>query len=139
MATLEEHSSKLSVMKNYLYSKALYQQLQDWESWLSTCRKNLQNFKTIQEELKILRPIFSYDQIGKQLPVEVSEFESIDNSWKNLMKKVWEHTKLAEFMKNPKITEMIEEICKKIDVVKRGIQLFLSTIRSEFPRFYFVK
>ena len=122
-----------------MYSKALYQQLQDLESWLSTCRKNLQNFKTIQEELKILRPIFSYDQIGKQLPVEVSEFESIDNSWKNLMKKVWEHTKLAEFMKNPKITEMIEEICKKIDVVKRGIQLFLSTIRSEFPRFYFVK
>lgn len=36
-------------MKNYLYSKALYQQLQDWELWLVLCKKNIYNLYNIQK------------------------------------------------------------------------------------------
>lgn len=33
---------------------------------------------------------------------------------------------------------MIEELIKKIEMVKRGVPLFLMAKRSEFPRFYFI-
>lgn len=41
-------------------------------------------------------------------------------------------------MKSPKVSEMIEELLKKIEVLKRGLPLFLMAKRAEFPRFYFV-
>ena len=63
-------------MKNYIYSKILYQQLQEWEQWLTAVINIFNIFIKAQNELKVLKALFSDDSIAKKFPSENSEFEA---------------------------------------------------------------
>ena len=47
-------------MKNYIYSKILYQQLQEWETWLASTAQMLKSLLLIQAEMHVLKPLFCY-------------------------------------------------------------------------------
>ena len=44
--------------------------------------------------MKVLKPMFGYESMAKQQPIEHSEFEAIEGGWKSLSKKIWEHSKI---------------------------------------------
>lgn len=78
------------------------------------------------------------DEISKLLPIESTEYDSIENIWKSVIKKILEQPKVTEFFKNQKMPEIIEEIGKKADFIRNSFNSYLNLKRIEFNRLYFV-
>lgn len=64
------------------------QMLGEWESWLVNGRKILVGFRASQEKFMVVRSIFKMEEIGKILPIESTEYDSIENIWKSVIKKI---------------------------------------------------
>ena len=62
--------------------------LGEWESWLVNERKILVGFRASQEKCMVVRSIFKMEEIGKILPIESTEYDSIENIWKSVIKKI---------------------------------------------------
>lgn len=72
-----------------------------------------------------LEPVFSSPDIVKHLPVEQSEFETVDNSWKSIMKRVCEQPRVVEFTKNRKMLDIFQESTQKLELVQKGLNSYL--------------
>ena len=85
---MEYQITKTVILKNSPFSKALVTLLTEWENWLINAKKILSGFRSSQEKFKIVRSIFKMDEISKLLPIESTEFDSIENIWKSVIKKI---------------------------------------------------
>ncbi len=135
---VEYQITKTVILKNSPFSKALVTLLNEWENWLINGQKILSGFRSSQEKFKIVRNIFKMDEISKLLPLESTEFDSIQNIWKSVIKKILQQPKITEFFKSQKIPDIIEEIGKKADFIKNSFNSYLNLKRSEFTRLHFM-
>lgn len=126
---IEHHLTKTLILKNSPFSKALVQMLTDWETWLINGRKILTAFRTSQSKFMTVRSIFKMEEINKILPIESTEYDSIENIWKSVIKKILEQPKVTEFFKSQKMPEIIEEIGKKADFIRNSFNTYLNLKR----------
>jgi dynein heavy chain, axonemal len=95
LALIEQHLTKTVILKNSPFSKALVVLLSDWENWLLNGRKMLSGFLAAQRKFIEVRAIFRMDEINKLLPIESTEYDSIENIWKSVVKKILDHPRVS--------------------------------------------
>ena len=116
----------------------LRERITEWESWLKYTQDVFDYWVKVQSVWLYLEPVFSSEDIMKQMPVEGAKFKEVDNNWRIVMSKINANPKINEVMKNKKLLDNFKEANDALDIVQKGLNSYLDSKRTAFPRFYFL-
>ena len=87
---------------------------------------------------RYLEPIFSSEDIMKQMPVEGAKFKNVDKSWRDILEKCIEDPKALIVFKQQGMLERFKLCNQQLEEVQKGLNDYLETKRLYFPRFFFL-
>ena len=85
-----------------------------------------------------LEPIFSSDDIMRQLPTEGKRFVGVDRTWRKLLQGAANDPDAIAFCKTPRLLPAFAESNQMLETVQKGLAEYLETKRAAFARFYFL-
>jgi len=83
---LDDHLIKTQTMKGSPYAKVFYDEICVWENRLIRTQEGLETWLKVQVAWMALEPVFSSDDIMKQMAKEGTKFKEVDAVWKVIMK-----------------------------------------------------
>ncbi|CAN0548933.1 unnamed protein product, partial [Ectocarpus sp. 12 AP-2014] len=98
----------------------------------------MDNWLKMQATWLYLEPIFSSDDIMRQMPVEGRLFQSVDQTWREHMQKTFEDPAVLSVARRQGFLQALQDANAKLDVIQKGLNDYLETKRLAFPRFYFL-
>uniref|UniRef100_A0A8C7MG37 Dynein axonemal heavy chain 1 n=1 Tax=Oncorhynchus kisutch TaxID=8019 RepID=A0A8C7MG37_ONCKI len=124
---LDDHIVMTQSMSFSPYKKPFEERISTWESKLRMTQDVLEEWLTCQRSWLYLEPIFSSDDINRQLPVEGKRYQTMDHIMLRLTS----------------IRFSVDTECKLnvyclLELVQKGLSDYLETKRGSFPRFYFL-
>uniref|UniRef100_A0A8C2TLH0 Dynein axonemal heavy chain 1 n=1 Tax=Coturnix japonica TaxID=93934 RepID=A0A8C2TLH0_COTJA len=130
---LDDHIVMTQSMSFSPFKKHFEERMNTWENKLKMTQDVLDEWLNCQCSWLYLEPIFSSEDIKRQLPEESERFDVVDKDWRIVMKKANE---------NPEVSALIKAHLKKcnklLELVQKGLSEYLETKRGAFPRFYFL-
>ncbi len=138
-ALLDDHIIKTQTIQGKSYVKPIAQACKEWEMQLKNAQNVLDGWLSCQRMWLYLEPIFSSDDIMRQLPVEASRFKGVDAMWRFTMSGAHQN---PNFMVQTNPTKNLEEKMKasnaNLEEIQKGLSDYLETKRLYFPRFFFL-
>ena len=99
---------------------------------------NLEVWLKLQVVWMYLEPVFKSDDIIKQMPAYGQMFREVDRAWDNLMKKVQANDAALVVIEIEGLNKILKDNHDKVEEVTKGLNQYLESKRSQFPRFYFL-
>uniref|UniRef100_A0A803TP24 Dynein axonemal heavy chain 1 n=1 Tax=Anolis carolinensis TaxID=28377 RepID=A0A803TP24_ANOCA len=118
---LDDHIVMTQSMSFSPFKKPFEDRINTWENKLKMTQDVLEEWLTCQRSWLYLEPIFSSEDINRQLPVE--RFKAVI---------------VINVCPDPRLLEKLRECNKLLDLVQKGLSEYLETKRGAFPRFYFL-
>ncbi|CCI40158.1 unnamed protein product [Albugo candida] len=138
-AKLEEHLNSLSSMKQSPFYRVFADLALNWEEKLNRVKSILDAWIDVQRRWVYLEGIFfGSADIKQQLPKEYMRFQSIDNEFMTMMKRVAQKPQILEVANIPNLLHTLERQQEMMGNVQRALGEYLERQRATFPRFYFV-
>jgi dynein heavy chain len=137
-AALDDHIIKTQTMKGSPYAKFMLDEIADWEKVLNDTQENLDMWLKVQAVWMYLEPVFSSDDIINQMPVEGRNFKEVNISWHNLMNQIHDNPSALDVIKIETLGETLRLANAKLEKVQKGLNEYLESKRTLFPRFYFL-
>nr|KAG5711096.1 hypothetical protein BaRGS_004740 [Batillaria attramentaria] len=144
---LDDHIVMTQSMSFSPYKASFEARLTKWENTLRTTQDVIDEWTTCQRSWMYLEPIFSSDDITRQLPVESKRYQTMERIWHKVMKKAYKEPKLDNNLLLPQVIELcpdqglLKNLCEcneLLEQVQKGLSEYLETKRNSFPRFYFL-
>ncbi|NWX92741.1 DYH1 protein, partial [Nothoprocta pentlandii] len=135
---LDDHIVMTQSMSFSPYKKPFEERMNTWESKLKMTQDVLEEWLNCQRSWLYLEPIFSSEDINRQLPVESSRYQAMDRIWRTIMKNAKENPEVISLCPDPKLLENLRKCNQLLELVQKGLSDYLETKRSAFPRFYFL-
>ncbi|XP_066453022.1 dynein axonemal heavy chain 1 isoform X2 [Eleutherodactylus coqui] len=135
---LDDHIVMTQSMSFSPYKKPFEDRISSWESKLQLTQDVLEEWLTCQRSWLYLEPIFSSDDINRQLPVESKRYQTMERTWKKIMRNAEENKQVISLCPDPRLLESLRECNKLLELVQKGLSEYLETKRGAFPRFYFL-
>eukprot|EP00903_Cladosiphon_okamuranus_P016611 g15323.t1 len=135
---LDDHIVKTQAMRGSRYIGPFLDRIVDWEKTLNDLQEIMDNWLKMQATWLYLEPIFSSDDIMRQMPVEGRLFQSVDQTWREHMQKTFEDPAVLSVARRQGFLEALLDANAKLDVIQKGLNDYLETKRLAFPRFYFL-
>jgi dynein heavy chain, axonemal len=136
---LDDHIVKTQTMRGSPYIEPIEAECKHWEYKLKYGQSMLDALITCQRTWMYLEPIFSSEDIVKQLPTEARRFNGVDSLWRKTMN---EYLQDPNFMTQAEPDKRLEEKLKraneKLEEITKGLNDYLETKRLYFPRFFFL-
>ena len=85
-----------------------------------------------------LQPIFSSDDIMRQMPQEARRFQVVDKVWRSIMEQAVKNPNVLNAMLIENILRHFAESNDLLDLILKGLNDYLETKRLAFPRFFFL-
>uniref|UniRef100_A0A803VTG4 Dynein axonemal heavy chain 1 n=1 Tax=Ficedula albicollis TaxID=59894 RepID=A0A803VTG4_FICAL len=128
---LDDHIVLVQSMSFSPFKKPFEERMNLWETKL----KMTQEWLNCQRSWLYLEPIFSSEDIKRQLPVESQRYNIVDKDWRRVMKNANANPEVCAFLK---LLEKLQNCNKLLELVQKGLSEYLETKRAAFPRFYFL-
>ncbi|XP_026529026.1 dynein heavy chain 1, axonemal [Notechis scutatus] len=135
---LDDHIVMTQSMSFSPFKKPFEERINTWENKLKLTQDVLEEWLTCQRSWLYLEPIFSSEDINRQLPVESKRYQTMERMWKKIMKNANENREVINVCPDPRLLEKLRECNKLLDLVQKGLSEYLETKRGAFPRFYFL-
>ncbi|XP_037386166.1 dynein axonemal heavy chain 1 isoform X5 [Talpa occidentalis] len=135
---LDDHIIMTQGMSFSPYKKPFEQRINSWESKLKLTQEVLEEWLNCQRSWLYLEPIFSSEDINRQLPVESKRYQTMERIWRKIMKNVYENREVINVCSDQRLLDSLRDCNKLLDMVHKGLSEYLETKRSFFPRFYFL-
>ncbi|XP_049940877.1 dynein axonemal heavy chain 1-like, partial [Schistocerca serialis cubense] len=135
---LDDHIALTQQVSYSPYRPAFEEEITDWEEKLHLTQDVLDEWVECQKEWMYLEPIFTSEDINRQLPVESKKYNTMDRNWKRIMKGAFDNPKIMEYCPDKKLLTSLRECNYLLEQVQKGLSDYLETKRSVFPRFYFL-
>ncbi|XP_019331155.1 dynein axonemal heavy chain 1 [Alligator mississippiensis] len=135
---LDDHIVMTQSMSFSPYKKPFEDRMNTWENKLKMTQDVLEEWLTCQRSWLYLEPIFSSEDINRQLPVESKRYQTMNRAWRTIMKNANENPKVISLCPEPRLLENLRKCNKLLDLVQKGLSEYLETKRGAFPRFYFL-
>jgi dynein heavy chain len=136
---LDDQILKTQSMLASPYSAFFEKPAKAWAKKLKNIQSILEEWLGCQKVWIYLEPIFSSEDIMRQMPTEGRRFGNVNTSWRKMM---------AAAEKTPNMLDLLElegnllktfvECNKLLDLIGKGLNDYLETKRLAFPRFYFL-
>jgi dynein heavy chain, axonemal len=136
--TLDDHLVKTQTMKGSPFAKYFLDTIVKWEDQLMKTLDNVDMWLKVQAVWMYLEPVFSSEDIMKQMPVEGNKFREVDKDWRMLMKQVAEDPSALNVIKIPGLHDIVFNAYAKLEEVQKGLNAYLESKRGLFPRFFFL-
>jgi dynein heavy chain len=120
------------------YKKPFEERLNRWEQTLKLITYVIEEWLNCQRQWLSLEPIFSSDDIRKQLPTEAERFATVDKTWRKILESAARAPAALKFCPSEKLLEDFRQNNKLLGHVQRGLNDYLESKRVAFPRFYFL-
>ncbi|XP_058931925.1 dynein axonemal heavy chain 1 [Kogia breviceps] len=135
---LDDHIVMTQSMTFSPYKKPFEQRINSWENKLKLTQEVLEEWLNCQRAWLYLDPIFSSEDINRQLPVESKRYQTMERIWKKIMKNAYENREVINVCSDQRLLDSLQDCNKLLDTVQKGLSKYLETKRSAFPRFYFL-
>ncbi|KAM4613811.1 dynein axonemal heavy chain 1 [Polymixia lowei] len=135
---LDDHIVMTQSMSFSPYKKPFEDRITTWESKLRMTQDVLEEWLTCQRSWLYLEPIFSSDDINCQLPVEGKRYQTMEHTWRKIMKNAFDNRQVIDLCPDGRLLDSLRECNKLLELVQKGLSEYLETKRGSFPRFYFL-
>ena len=88
----------------------------------------------MQAQWLYLEPIFSSEDIMQQMPEEGRKFQTVDRTWKDIMKFVVRDPKVLAATAMPNMFERLVDANALLDQINKGLNAYLEKKRLFFSR-----
>ncbi|XP_006892361.1 PREDICTED: dynein heavy chain 1, axonemal [Elephantulus edwardii] len=135
---LDDHIVMTQSMSFSPYKKPFEQRINSWENKLKLTQEVLEEWLNCQRSWLYLEPIFSSEDINRQLPMESKRYQTMERIWRKIMKNAYENREVINVCADQRLLESLRDCNKLLDMVQKGLSEYLETKRRSFPRFYFL-
>ena len=137
---LDEDINSFQSMSNSPYYNLFKDEIEPWKDKLENIRLLFNEWVDVQRKWVYLEGIFfGSADIKNELPGDYNKFQSIDNEFTSLMKRVANKPYILEVISIPNIKSILEEKLKTaLERIQKALYNFLEKQRQNFARFYFI-
>jgi dynein heavy chain, axonemal len=135
---LDDQIVKTQAMKGSRYVKPFYDRICLWEETLVNMQDILDNWMKVQATWLYLEPIFSSDDIMRQMPTEGKMFQAVDATWRSSVGLTYAEPSCLIVARRPGFLLSLIEANAKLEQIQMGLNDYLETKRIAFPRFFFL-
>lgn len=135
---LDDHVLKSQAMKGSPFIAALGSRATDWEEKLILMQDILDVWIQVQSTWMYLEPIFSSEDIMRQMPTEGRNFKAVDRNWRKIMKYTYANPSVIAATDFPNLLETLTKSFDDLEDVQKGLNTYLEKKRLFFARFFFL-
>jgi dynein heavy chain len=135
---LDDQIVKTQSMRSSPYIQPFEVEIKDWEKTLVTTQDIIDGWLKVQATWLYLEPIFSSEDIMKQMPEEGKKFKLVDQRWRQMMIKINEDPHVLMVSEIPNIVAELDESAQLLEEILKGLNSYLEVKRLFFPRFFFL-
>ncbi|CAE7372264.1 Dnah1 [Symbiodinium sp. CCMP2592] len=137
-ALLDDHIIKTQAVRGSPFVKPIEKEVKDWEAKLIYIQDLLEQWLMVQRTWLYLEPIFSSEDIVRQMPGEAKKFQNVDKLWRDTMAAVDENPTVLDVTEIENLLVNFTDANKKLDQIQKCLNDYLETKRLAFPRFFFL-
>ncbi|XP_034243583.1 dynein heavy chain 3, axonemal isoform X2 [Thrips palmi] len=135
---LDDHILKAQTMRGSPYVKAFEADMVAWEEKLISMQDILDAWLTCQATWLYLEPIFSSEDIMRQMPQEAANFRKVDKAWRAIMTNTVADRHVLIATDYPNMLDLLRENNVLLEEIQKGLNDYLEKKRLFFPRFFFL-
>ena len=137
--TLNEHLTRTIAMSASPYIQFILSEITNWKQNLIKIQEVLEEWEKFQKNWQYLQPIFTNNDITKQLQQATKEFKYINGQWEAIMYNAYINLNVYDYCINgPKIFDTLLAGNEALDSILKSLNEYLMGKRKIFPRFYFL-
>ncbi|KAH8085006.1 dynein light chain binding protein [Aureococcus anophagefferens] len=135
---LDDQIVKTQAMHGSRYVKPFLGRVEAWEHTLTSLQDIIDNWLKVQAAWLYLEPIFSSDDITRQMPTEASLFTTVNQVWIDSMAETAADPAVLSVATRPGLLDALVDANEKLETIQKGLNDYLETKRLAFPRFFFL-
>lgn len=133
-ALLDDQIVKCQAMNISPFVKPFQERSVKHEATLQTLQDMLDAWLQCQATWLYLEPIFSSDDIVKQMPEEGEKFGAVDTTWRDIMARTAAAPAVLALARVPSTLTRLREANALLDEIQKGLAAYLEKKRLSFPR-----
>ncbi|TMW55097.1 hypothetical protein Poli38472_013859 [Pythium oligandrum] len=135
---IDDQIVKTQSMRGSRYNKAYLERILKWEKMLITVQDIMDNWIKVQATWLYLEPIFSSDDIMRQMPTEGALFRKVDANWRRNMQETIANPLVLVVAEREDLLPSLQQSNADLETIQKGLNDYLETKRLYFPRFFFL-
>jgi dynein heavy chain len=135
---LDDQIVRTQAMRGSRYIGPFQERCGKWEKTLNDLQEIIDSWLTMQGTWLYLEPIFSSDDIKKQMPKEAKRFAQVDKTFRDSMAQCVENPSVIAVATTEGLLDKLLKANELLDIIQKGLTDYLETKRVFFPRFFFL-
>ncbi|ROL53285.1 Dynein heavy chain 7, axonemal [Anabarilius grahami] len=135
---LDDQIVKTQTMRGSPFIKPFETEIKVWEERLIRIQDTIDEWLKVQHQWLYLEPIFSSEDIMKQMPEEGRLFQIVNKHWKEVMTHCVKDPMILPATSLPGLFEKLHESYNLLENIMKGLNAYLEKKRLFFPRFFFL-
>jgi dynein heavy chain len=135
---LDDQIVRTQAMRGSRFVKPFLKRTTTWECTLVELQEIIDNWLKVQASWLYLEPIFSSDDIMKQIPTEGRLFKSVNQVWMDSMAITAAQPAVLQVARREGLLDSLRAANTRLDRIQKGLNDYLETKRLAFPRFFFL-
>ena len=135
---LDDQIVRTQAMRGSRFIGPLKPRVEAWEIKLKMLSNIMEEWLSMQGTWLYLEPIFSSEDICKQMPAEAKRFKQVDNVWRVNMEATKETPACLDATVRDGLLQKLKRGNKLLDEIQKGLSDYLNEKRVFFPRFFFI-
>ncbi|RHY08002.1 hypothetical protein DYB36_004114 [Aphanomyces astaci] len=135
---LDDHMVKIQSIRGSRYNKPYLERIGRWEKILVSIQDITDQWLKVQATWLYLEPIFSSDDIMRQMPTEGMLFKRVDSTWRQNMDDTIAEPEATKVAQRKGLLDTLVQSNADLETIQKGLNEYLETKRLYFPRFFFL-
>ncbi|KAK7575999.1 hypothetical protein V9T40_012285 [Parthenolecanium corni] len=135
---LDDYLLRIQTMRGSPFIGAIEADVESWEDKLILMQDILDLWLQVQSTWLYLEPLFSSEDIMRQMPEESERFSDVNKVWNDIMEYAIKNPQILQVIEYPDMMNTLKNCNATLEGIKKGLNEYLEKKRLVFPRFFFL-